>query len=59
MKVGSDNVKKCLLERHNRQVMEYHTEAETCINFILGTECERANDATWSAALRLIERLLF
>ena len=57
MNVGSDNINKYFLARDYCQVMPCNTEATTSINFVLDTEQERANDATCSTILRLINNV--
>ena len=57
MKAVSDNTKKCLLARGSLQGMTCYTSESTSVNFVLGVEHERANDATCSAALRLIKSI--
>ena len=57
MKVGFDNVKKSRLARVNHQGMMWHSSATPSINFSLGSEYERTNDATCSYAFRLIKNI--
>ena len=57
VKFGSDNIKKSRLTRDNRQAIICHIAATTSINFVLGTECKRSNDSTYSSTLRLIKNI--
>ena len=50
-------LQKTRLSRRNRQGMAHYTATTTSINCVLGAEYERANDETFSAALRLIKNV--
>ena len=57
MKTGSNKIKKSRLARDNSQGIELHIAETTSINFVLGTEFERANDATYSSTLIFIRNI--